>query len=68
MKYVKSNRLVKVINANKIKSSMTKNDWDFRDAIFLLNVLIYLLQTLLTLYLANDEDIITCVLICNKTD
>ena len=35
MKYVKSNRLVKVINANKIKSSMTKNDWDFGDAIFL---------------------------------
>lgn len=33
-----------------------------------LNVLIDLLQILLTLYLANGEDIITSVLICNKTD
>lgn len=33
-----------------------------------LKALIDLLQILLTLYLANGEDIITCVLICNKTD
>lgn len=33
-----------------------------------LNVLIDLLQILLTPYLANGENIIACVLICNKTD
>lgn len=33
-----------------------------------LNALIDLLQILLTLYLENGEDIITCVLICNKID
>lgn len=33
-----------------------------------LNALIDLLQILLTLCLENEEDIITCVLICNKID
>lgn len=54
---------------NKMKSSMCKKNVKALDLQFsYLNALIDLLQILLTLCLENGEDIITCVLICNKID
>lgn len=63
VKYV-DDKQNEVVNVWKKKKKVKVLDLRFS----YLNALIDLLQILLTLCLENGEDIITCVLICNKID